>query len=375
MAGCRERNYTKQKLNGVKMEFRKFISFLEKNEYLQKVTRPVNWKYEIGEIARENHMSPLLFENIVDYPGCRLFTGGLSRIDFFGVNLGMKIPVSRKVLIDLMKQCFKRPLQPVHLPDIAVYSLKSAGEVNLYELPVPWWNPLDGGRYIGTWHLNITADPLTGCRNSGVYRMQIIGENQASVSVSENSHLAMHMRNAEMLERDLEMAVAIGVDEVMVMAAASSVPLGFDEFSFAGALLGRPVRLRRCNEVKLEVPIDAEYVLEGIIKRGKRVKDGPYLDYAGKPGINPCAYLFEVRNVAIRPDAIFRGMSVGVPGAEDHQLFSVLSALNLVNFHGSELRQRVQNFFLKYQLFSLFQLSGRLGTLVSRVRENTGEKK
>lgn len=351
------------------MELREFISTLEKCGYLRKISHPVNWKYEIGEITRQNYSQSLLFENIVDYPGCRLFTGGFSRVDFLGINLGMKLPVSRKSLSEHISQSIKYPLDPFNVQSCSDYLVKKADDVNLYELPVPWWNPLDGGRYIGTWHLNITKDPLTGSRNAGVYRMQIVSKNQTTVSVSEKSHLAMHMKNAERQEKDLEMAVAIGVDEVLVLAAASSVPLGYDEFSFAGALRHQGVKLHQCKEVALEVPLEAEYVLEGKIKCGIRVKDGPYLDYAGKPGINPAAYLFEVISISSRTDAIFRGMSVGRAGAEDHQLFSILSALNLVDFHGSALRQRVQNFFLRHRMFSLFQLSGRLGTMIKSFKK------
>ncbi len=350
------------------MELREFISILDRYGLLRKISHPVNWKYEIGCFARKNYSQPLLFDNIADYPGCRLFTGGFSRIDLLGINLGLPLPANRKALLDHIRLSLRNPIKPLFLQGYLDCLIKYNDDVNLYELPVPWWNPLDGGRYIGTWHLNITKDPFTGIRNAGVYRMQILNKNQTTLSVSEKSHLAMHMRNAERQGRDLEMAVAIGVDEVLVLAAASSVPLGYDEFSFAGALRHQGVKLRQCKEVALEVPLEAEYVLEGNIKYGIRVKDGPYLDYAGKTGINPAAYLFEVKSISSRADAIFRGMSVGRAGAEDHQLFSILSALDLVDFHGSALRQRVQNFFLRHRLFSLFQLSGRFGSLANSLK-------
>jgi len=356
------------------MELREFISTLEKCGYLRKINNTVNWKFEIGEIARQNHTQPLLFENIADYPGCRLFTGGFSRIDYLGINLRLKMPVNRMSILAHIRHGLKNPMEPLYVQDCPDCLYKDADEVNLYRLPVPWWNPLDGGRYIGTWHLNITKDPFTGKRNAGVYRMQILSKNQATVSVSEKSHLAMHMENAERQGKDLEMAVAIGVDEVLVLTAASSVPFGYDEYSFAGALRGEGVKLRQCKVVDLEVPFEAEYVLEGKIKCGIRVKDGPYFDYAGKPGINPAALLFEVSSISSRADAIFRGMAAGRAGAEDHQLFYILSALNLLDFHGSALRQRIQNFFLRHRMYSLFQLSGRLGAMVKSIKRELGEK-
>src|SRR2546427_13303166 len=90
-------------------------------------------------------------------------------------------------------------------------------EVDLHSLPAPWWNETDGGRYIGTWHVNLTKDPETGERNAGVYRMQVIGANQTTVSVSPKSHLAIQMRKAEQAQRPLEMAVGTGGPEPLVV--------------------------------------------------------------------------------------------------------------------------------------------------------------
>lgn len=76
-------------------------------------------------------------------------------------------------------------------------NMKIGDQVDLTELPIPWWNEKDGGRYIGTWHLNITKDPETGQRNVGVYRMQLLGPRQTSINYSENSDIALHIAKAE----------------------------------------------------------------------------------------------------------------------------------------------------------------------------------
>lgn len=152
-----------------------------------------------------------------------------------------------------------------------------------------------------------------------------------------------------------------------MMAAASAVPLGTDEYAVAGALGRKAVELVSCGSVDLEVPYKTEFVLEGVIKNGIRIKDGPYFDYAGVPSINPQAYVFEVRAIAQRKNPVFRGMSVGVPGAEDHQLFSILSCVGLTDFHGSRLRQKIQNMLLRSGYFRLFQLTGRKKSIVRKL--------
>jgi 4-hydroxy-3-polyprenylbenzoate decarboxylase len=226
-------------------------------------------------------------------------------------------------------------------------------------LPVPWWSRADGGRYIGTWHLNITNDPDTGKRNVGVYRMSIIDGNHTTISVSRNSHLQKHFSIAENRGEALPMSVAIGVSDPFVMAAASALPVGVDEFTVAGALMQEPVRLVEGLTIPVESPADAEIVLEGRIVPGARTPDGPFFDYCGIPTTNPRAFIFEVSAIRMRENPVFRGAAIGIPGAEDLMLYSLLANLELYNFHGSRVRHAVQGFLFRNGWHRLVQLSGR----------------
>ena len=188
-------------------------------------------------------------------------------------------------------------------------------DVDLTLLPIPWWSTKDAGRYLGTWHVNVTRDPESGIRNVGVYRMMLLDRNTTTLSVYPHSHLARHLKKAERLGKALEMAVAIGVDERLVMAAAAAAPYGVDEYALAGALAREPLRITNCMTVREEVPADAEIVLEGSIEPNFRVIDGPFFDYAGVSNTNPYAKLFRVSAVMQRNDSIFRGTAVGMPGS------------------------------------------------------------
>ena len=236
-----------------------------------------------------------------------------------------------------------------------------APEINFLDLPIPHWSNHDGGRYIGTWHINVSRDLETGSRNLGVYRMEVLGPNQATVSTSPNSHLARHVAKAEKAGLPLEMAVAIGTSEAVVMAAAAGYPYGMDEYGLAGGLQGEGIRLVRCGTVNLEVPADSEIVIEGVIEPHVRVEDGPYFDYVGTANTNPNAFLFEATRLMFRSNPIFRGTAVGRPGAEDQQVFSVLSALGLFDFHGSRPKHQLLAHLIKRRFFRAFQLAGRMG--------------
>lgn len=349
---------------------RDFIAALDERGNLQRVREKVNWKYEIGAIARESK-KPLLFENIKDYPNKQLFTNGLVNNSSFALAIGVpEKEIKYKELAGAIKRGFENPIKPVFAHDPRAIDNCITQAIDLTVLPVPWWNEIEAGRYIGTWHLNISHDPETGSRNIGVYRMQIVALNQTTVSVSPRSHLALQISKAEKKGEALSMAVAIGIDERLIISAAAAPKYGIDEYALAGGLVGKPIELISCMTQPLEVPADAEIIIEGYIKPGVRLQDGPFLDYAGIPSTNPRAYLFEVTALLFRNDFIFRGTAVGRPGAEDHQLYSVLSSAGLTDFHGSRIRHSVQNFLLRHRAFKTFQLTGRFGQFMGNKKIN-----
>jgi UbiD family decarboxylase len=347
--------------------FRQFISALEGAGFLERISKQVDWRVQIGQISQQSD-SPMLFESVKDYPGWKIFTGGFSQLPFVALAFGLDPKISRKKIISELRERLTKPLSPVLLEQKPADNFLTGDKVNLFDLPVPQWSEIDAGRYVGTWHINITKDPETQIRNLGIYRMQNLDKNHTTLSVSPRSHLAMHMEKAERARRPLEMAVAIGVAEPIIMAGAAAFPFGTDELAVAGGLMSRPVEVVKCRTVDLEVPADSELVLEGKIIPGERVNDGPYMDYAGIPSVNPKAYLFEVTAILWRNQPIFRGMAVGKPGAEDHQLFVLLSQLGLLDFHGSRIRRTMQGIFIRHRLFRFFQWTGRLGLLKKKLK-------
>jgi UbiD family decarboxylase len=133
-----------------------------------------------------------------------------------------------------------------------------------------------------------------------------------------------------------------------------------DEFAMAGALLSEPVRLTKGQTIPIECPADAEIVLEGRIVPGARTPDGPFFDYCGIANTNPNALIFEISAIRTRENPIFRGAAIGVPGAEDLVLYSLLANINLYDFHGSRLRRAVQGLFFRNGWHRLVQAVGKL---------------
>jgi UbiD family decarboxylase len=341
------------------MNLRSFIDVLSERGELKRIGDPVDWEIELGEITR-SLQQPLLFENIKDYPGMRVFANGLSCFSSIALALGLQPEKGRKKTIQEARRRVAAPVKPAMVSGGPVLeNVVDGPDINLFDFPAPQWSKHDGGRYIGTWHANVTRDPETGRRNLGVYRMQLLGRNQTTVNTSSASHLGRHFAKAEKIGQPLEMAVVIGAPEPVVMAAGSVYPSGSDEYDLAGGLSGNAVSLVRCRTVDLEIPAEAEIVLEGLIRPGVRAHDGPYFDYAGVPTESPGAFLFDVTCVTFRNRPIFRGAAVGHPAAEDQQLFAFLAAVGLFDFHDSRPRHWVQTELIQRRLFRLFQSVGR----------------
>ncbi|HXW69478.1 MAG TPA: UbiD family decarboxylase [Dissulfurispiraceae bacterium] len=336
-----------------------FIDVLEENRELVRVSDPVDWKYQLGHITRDKQekVNPraLLFEEIKDYPGARVLTNGAATVSKIALALGLSYKTTISELADILNKRIRRPIPPVMCDAHELFDVTMLGEdVDLGRLPVPWWHHQEGGRYLGTWHINVSKDLRTGIRNLGVYRMMMIGPKQATVSTSSLSDLGQHIKIAEDMNRPLDMAVCIGVGEAVVMAGAAGLPYGTDEMPFAGGLVGEPLRLVRCKTIDMEVPDSSEFVLEGKILPHRKCLDGPYFDYTGRPK-SGSAHIFEIECIKWKKNPIFRGAAIGIPGGEDYVLFSVLARMNLVNFHGSKKLGMIQSFLFKRQWHSLLQ--------------------
>ena len=222
--------------SGEPTSLRHFIQVLDDAGLLVRVREEVDWRFEIGRMTRESR-APLLFENVKDYPGQRVFTNGLCDTNAIGLALGLEFDTRRKALVAEVKERIATPVKPRIVSTAPILeNIVHASDIDLLKLPVPHWSECDAGRYLGTWHINVTREPETGARNVGVYRMQLLGPKQATVSASPRSHLARHFAKAERAGQPLPMAVAIGVSESVLMSAAAAYPDAMDEYELAGAL-------------------------------------------------------------------------------------------------------------------------------------------
>jgi 4-hydroxy-3-polyprenylbenzoate decarboxylase len=190
---------------------------------------------------------------------------------------------------------------------------------SLLDFPILQCWPQDGGRYI-TWPLVITKNPETGKRNVGVYRMQVFDQRTTGMHWQTQKHGADHYRSARSRSGDgkLEVAVAIGSDPATCLSGILPVPPDMDEFMFAGFLRREPVETVPCETVDLEVPANAEIILEGYVNLNELRREGPFGDHTGFYSLEGDYPAFHVTCITHRKNPIYLTTIVGPPPQEDY---------------------------------------------------------
>jgi 4-hydroxy-3-polyprenylbenzoate decarboxylase len=158
--------------------------------------------------------------------------------------------------------------------------------INLYQFPVPQWHYLDGGRYINTFCGVVTKDPETKITNVGLYRGMIIDKDKIGVLLVPSQGWGLHYQKYQMMKKPMPVAVVYGYDEALVFTAAAPLPRDCDEYKVTGSLRQEPINLVKCETVDLEVPAEAEIVIEGYISTNPEDHkvEGPFGEYAGYYG-------------------------------------------------------------------------------------------
>ncbi len=198
-------------------------------------------------------------------------------------------------------------------------------QVDLDRLPVLKCWPRDGGRFI-TFPLVFTYDPETGRRNVGAYRMQVYDKRTTGMHFHWHKDGARHLRKSK---APLQAAAVIGCDPAMCFAATLPLPPDVDEVLFAGLVRQEGTRLTKCKTLDIEVPANAEIVLEGTIDPVERRTEGPFGDHTGYYSLEDEFPVFRVQAVTHRAKPVYHTIIVGPPVQEDDFMGTAIERLML----------------------------------------------
>ena len=333
-------------------DLREFIKRLEVENELKKITSEVDVDLEITEITDRVSKAggpALLFQNpcslrdgvVYKIPLLINSLGSRKRIEL-GLEVGRLEEIAGRIedlldmkppegLLDKVKMLPKLAelgsFVPKMVKDGPVKEVISQDGLSLAGLPIMKCWPHDGGRFI-TLPMVITRSPKTGRRNVGCYRMQVYDERTTAMHWQIHKGGAEHFR---WLEREaaadqdrqgkgrrLDVAVAIGADPATMLAGILPLPQDLDEFLFAGFLRRDPVELVRCESIDLEVPANAEIVLEGYVDLDDIRLEGPFGDHTGFYTLEDKFPAFHITCITRRKNPIYVSTIVGVPPMEDY---------------------------------------------------------
>jgi 4-hydroxybenzoate decarboxylase subunit C len=187
---------------------------------------------------------------------------------------------------------------------------------DLDTLPVLTCWPEDGGRFV-TLPQVVTYDPRTGKRNIGMYRMHVFDKATTGMHWQIQKGGGFHFVQAEKIGQPFELAVALGTDPALLLATVAPLPENIDEAMFAGFLRGRRTEFVRGRSIGIDVPAEAEFILEGVVRPGERRIEGPFGDHFGHYSLAAEFPVFHCSAITHKNNPIYPATVVGIPPMED----------------------------------------------------------
>ena len=359
---------------------REFINFLEDRGELKRIKTLVSRDLEITEITDRMVKSggpALFFENVKDHdiPVVINLYGTHQRVAWalgvedveeivtrvrklIGLTQGPPVGLMNKIrtIGDLASLAKSQPKLIRNAPCQEIILM--GDDINLDRFPILKCWPSDAGRFI-TLPLVISKDPDTGRRNIGTYRMQVYDSKTTGMHWQSHKVGAKHYRTSEEAGSEkLEVAVALGGDPTTMWSGSMPLPPDLDEIVVSGIIREDPVEIVKCKTVDLEVPANAEIVLEGYVIPGEVRAEGPFGDHTGYYSLPDSYPIFHITAITHRPDPIYPTTMVGRPPTEDFFIGKaseriMLPALQLTLPEVVDMNMPAEGIFTNYVLVSI----------------------
>src|SRR5712671_1854893 len=311
-------------------DLRGWIDALRAQGELHEINAEVDWNIELGTIMRlaqgPGTGRALLFNNIKAYNkpksrGRRVFGSALNNNRRIAMMLGLPPDTHARELVKIGRTILQENIPPrIVKTGACKENVVTGKDINVEDFPVPYWNRLDGGRYLITYAGVVTKDPTSGVMNVGIYRGMIGGKDRIPILMWRAQHIGHHVTAWQQAgHKEMPIAVAIGWEPSLGFVAGSPVPKGLCEYDVIGAIRGAPVELVKCETVDLHVPASAEIVIEGYLQLdpAKFTMEGPFAEFTGYlAGDKSPKPTIRVTAITHRNDPILRGCIEGsLPGS------------------------------------------------------------
>ncbi|HEX9262206.1 MAG TPA: UbiD family decarboxylase [Candidatus Bathyarchaeia archaeon] len=280
------------------MGFRSHLEQLGKSGELVKIEREVSTEFEMAGIIEALGEKPVFFEKIKE-SRVPVAAGLLSSKDLIARGLG----IAKNQLLQRLSAAIEKPILPEVVENGECQQIVERN-VDLNDLPIMRYTDKDGGKYLPS-AVAIVRDPEFNARNMCFHRLMLVDKNHFVARIVENRGTDIALKKAG---GELDVAFCIGNSTAVLLAAATTLPAGVDELGMANAL--EKTELVKCKTVDLEVPKNAEIVLEGRITKEKAM-EGPFLDLTGIVDRVRQQPVVEIKCVTHRQNPIYQTILAG----------------------------------------------------------------
>lgn len=270
----------------------------------------VEWK-AYNELGKSS-----LFTNIKGHEGWQACSQILADRRKWSIGLG----IEEEALLETVSARLRAPVGTVAVPRAAapVKEVVLLGaDADLGDVPAMITSEKDGGRFLAS-GMAIVKDPETGVRNMSIHRQQIMGRDRTGF-------LMLHRQARRIYDlycargEAMPVAMVFGVHPAIFFGSAYTTRFGVDELELSGGLLGEGVRMVDCETIDLEVPAEAELVIEGEVLPGRLEPEGPFGEVPGTYAQQGHAEVFEVKAITRRRDPVFYAIHCGFPVTDTQQ--------------------------------------------------------
>jgi UbiD family decarboxylase len=290
---------TRATRTGPRLDFQEHLADLEAAGLVERVDTPINKDTELHPLVRwqfvggvpEDKRKAFIFTNVTDAKGRKydipVVVGALSASpEIYAMGMGRKV----EEIGDAWMQAINHPIAPVRVASapcqevvITGDGLKAPG--GLAALPVPVSTPgFDSAPYL-TATLCVTRDPETGVQNMGTYRAGLKAADRLAVRMVAREATGaggfLHWQKYRERKEKMPIAIVIGAAPIVVFTGPQKLAIDLDEMGVAGGLAGEPIRMVKCKTIDLDVPADAEIVIEGLIDCEKLEPEAPFAESNG----------------------------------------------------------------------------------------------
>lgn len=321
-------------------DLRSFLDALDKEGQLLRITDQVMPEPDIAAAAnaacRMGDDAPALyFDNVAGFTSARIAMNVHGSWANHALSLGLPKGTGVKEQVNEFSRRWDTfPVAPEWRANPPwAENVMDGDDVDIFEvLPLVRLNDGDGGFYIDKAAV-VSKDPEdpdnSGKQNVGIYRIQVKGRRRLALQPVPMHDIALQLRKAEEVGEDLPIAITIGNDPVISIAASTPMRYDENEYELAGALRGAPAPIAEAPLTGLPVPWGSEVVIEGVIEGREREIEGPFGEFTGHYSGGRNMTVIRIDRISYRTDPIFEHLYIGMPWTEVDYLIAANTCVPL----------------------------------------------